>query len=96
MGHSHRAKGLGVGVDKAWITAERPAHCLPDAALQQIVTLGVPETFMPAWGDRLSEVQIQAIVGFMCSWEPTAPEVAQPVRVRGPWWQGCPVAGQPQ
>ncbi|MBN2147735.1 MAG: c-type cytochrome [Anaerolineales bacterium] len=65
----------------------------PDAALQQIITLGVPETSMPAWGDRLSEAQIQAIVGFIRSWEPTAPEVAQPVRVRGPWWQGNTAAG---
>ncbi len=65
----------------------------PDAALQQIITLGVPETSMPAWGDRLIEAQIQAIVGFIRSWEPTAPEVAQPVRVRGPWWQGSTSAG---
>lgn len=60
----------------------------PDAALLQIITLGVPETAMPAWGDRMSEAQIQAVVGFIRSWEPTSPEVPQPVRVRGPWWQG--------
>jgi mono/diheme cytochrome c family protein len=65
----------------------------PDSALQQIITLGVPETAMPAWGDRLNEAQIQAIVGFIRSWEPTAPEVAQPVRVRGPWWRGGAAAG---
>ncbi|MCU0484874.1 MAG: c-type cytochrome [Anaerolineales bacterium] len=65
----------------------------PDAALEQIITLGVPETAMPAWGDRLSEAEIQAIVGFIRSWETTAPEVAQPVRVRGPWWQGNTTAG---
>ncbi len=65
----------------------------PDAALEQIITLGVPGTSMPAWGDRLSEAQIQAIVGFIRSWEATAPEVAQPVRVRGPWWQGNTSAG---
>ncbi len=68
----------------------------PDAALEQIVTLGVPETSMPAWGDRLSEAQIQSIVGFMRSWEPTAPEVAQPVRVRGPWWKGSAAPGGQQ
>ena len=65
----------------------------PDSALEQIVSLGVPGTSMQAWADRLSEAQIQAIVGFMRSWEPTAPEVAQPVRVRGPWWQGSTSAG---
>lgn len=57
-----------------------------DLALQQIITLGVPGTSMPAWGDRLLESEIQAIVGFMRSWEPTAPEVATPTRSRGPWW----------
>ncbi len=68
----------------------------PDAALQQIITLGVPETSMPAWGDRLSEAQIQAVVGFIRSWEPAAPEIAQPVRVRGPWWQGNAAPGGSQ
>jgi mono/diheme cytochrome c family protein len=66
----------------------------PDPALQQIITLGVPQTAMPAWGDRLNEAQIQAIVGFIRSWEPTAPEVALPVRVRGPWWQANASVGQ--
>lgn len=58
-----------------------------DAALQQIITLGVPNTAMPAWGDRLTDAEIQAIVGFIRSWEPTAPEVAVPARGGGgPWW----------
>ena len=58
-----------------------------DAALQQIITLGVPGTAMPAWGDRLTDADIQAIVGFIRSWEPTAPEVATPARGGGgPWW----------
>lgn len=59
-----------------------------DAAMQQIITLGVPDTAMPAWGDRMPESDIQAIVGFIRSWEPNAPEVAQPVRIGGPWWAG--------
>jgi mono/diheme cytochrome c family protein len=59
-----------------------------DAVLQQIIALGVPETAMPAWGDKMMEAEIQAIVGFIRSWEPTAPEVAEPVRGGGsPWWQ---------
>jgi mono/diheme cytochrome c family protein len=58
-----------------------------DLAIQQIITLGVPDTAMPAWGDRMSEPEIQAIVGFVRSWEPTAPEVATPVRGgQGPPW----------
>jgi mono/diheme cytochrome c family protein len=59
----------------------------PDNAIQQIITLGVPGTAMPAWGDRMTDVQIQAITGFIRSWEPNAPEVAEPARSRGPWWQ---------
>ncbi len=58
-----------------------------DLAIQQIVTLGVPGTAMPAWGDRLADFEIQAIVGFIRAWEPTAPEVATPARGGGgPWW----------
>lgn len=68
-----------------------------DAALQQIITQGVPGTAMPSWGDRLSEAEIQAVVGFIRSWEPNAPEVAEPARGGGgPWWQsgGSTPSGQ--
>lgn len=59
-----------------------------DFAIQQIVTLGIPNTAMTAWGDRLSDAEIQAIVGFIRSWEPAAPKVAQIARGGGgPWWQ---------
>lgn len=59
-----------------------------DAAIQQIITLGVPGTAMPAWGDRLTEAEIQAIVGYLRSWEATAPDVATPARGGGgPWWK---------
>ncbi len=61
-----------------------------DQAIQQIITLGVPGTAMPAWGDRMTEAEIQAIVGFLRQWEATAPEVAQPLGppsgVGGPPW----------
>ncbi|HFC08788.1 MAG TPA: c-type cytochrome [Chloroflexi bacterium] len=58
-----------------------------DLALQQIITNGVPGTAMPAWGTRLTEAEIQAIVGYIRSWEPTAPEVAEPAaQGGGPWW----------
>lgn len=59
-----------------------------DLAIQQIVTNGVPGTAMPTWGDRMSETEIQAIVGFIRQWEATAPEVAVPTRGGGggpPW-----------
>jgi len=58
-----------------------------DAAIQQIVTLGVPGTAMPSWGDRMTDAEIQAVVGFIRAWEPNAPEVAEPARGGGPWWQ---------
>ena len=64
-----------------------------DAAIQQIVTRGVPDTPMPAWGDRMTDAEIQSIVGFIRSWEDTAPDVATPSgRGRqggggGPPWQ---------
>jgi len=60
-----------------------------DAAIQQIITHGVPGTAMPVWGDRLADDEIQAIVGFIRSWQPTAPAVATLARgAGGPWWAG--------
>lgn len=59
-----------------------------DQAIQQIITLGVPGTAMPTWGDRMTDSDIQAIVGFIRQWEPTAPEVATITRPGGggpPW-----------
>jgi mono/diheme cytochrome c family protein len=72
-----------------------------DLALQQIITLGVPGTAMPAWGDRMTDADIQAIVGFIRQWEATAPEVAQPMGppsgVGGPPWlrNSNPTSDQP-
>jgi mono/diheme cytochrome c family protein len=60
-----------------------------DQAIELIVTGGVPGTAMPVWGDRMVASDIQAIVGFIRQWEPTAPEVAVPTRPGGgggpPW-----------
>jgi len=56
-----------------------------DVAMQQIISLGVPDTAMPAWGDRMTEADIQAVVGYIRAWEPNAPAVATPLR--GPWWK---------
>jgi len=59
-----------------------------DQAMQQIITFGVPGTAMPSWGDRMTDADIQAIVGFIRQWEPTAPEVAVLARPSGggPRW----------
>ena len=59
-----------------------------DQALQQIITNGVPGTAIPAWGTRMSDADIQAIVGFIRQWEATAPETATPIRGGGgPAWR---------
>jgi mono/diheme cytochrome c family protein len=59
-----------------------------DQALQLIITNGVPGTAMPAWGTRMTDADIQAIVGFIRQWEATAPEVATPVQGGGgPAWR---------
>lgn len=59
-----------------------------DQALQLIITNGVPGTAMPAWGTRMTDADIQAIVGFIRQWEAAAPEVATPVMGGGgPAWR---------
>ena len=50
----------------------------PDAAIQQIISLGVSGTSMPAWGGRLTEADIAALTAYLRSLEPTAPAMAQP------------------
>ncbi len=71
-----------------------------DQAMMAIIANGVPGTIMPAWGDRMSESDLQALVGFIRQWEPTAPEVAVPVRPGGgrggpPWLRGTAVPAAP-
>ena len=50
-----------------------------DQAIKAIISNGVPGTQMPAWGGRLSDNNLNALVSFIRSWEPTAPAVAQPM-----------------
>lgn len=69
-----------------------------DQAMQLIISGGVPGTAMPAWGDRMTESDIQAIVGFIRQWGPTAPEVAVPTRPGGggpPWLRNNNTTTQP-
>lgn len=69
-----------------------------DAAMIQIVTLGVPGTAMPAWGDRLGASEIEAIVAYVRAWEASAPAVAAP-QTRGgggPPWLRNNAAPNPQ
>ena len=51
-----------------------------DQAIKAIISQGVPDTRMPAWGGRLSDAQLNALVSYIRSWEPTAPAVAEPTQ----------------
>lgn len=49
-----------------------------DVQIHQIIRMGVGGTVMPAWGGRLSEAQINEIIAFLRSMEPSAPTITQP------------------
>jgi mono/diheme cytochrome c family protein len=51
----------------------------PDAAIYQIIAGGVPGTLMPAWGSRLTDYDLQALVAYLRSFEATAPPVLPPI-----------------
>jgi mono/diheme cytochrome c family protein len=51
----------------------------PDAAIYQIIAGGVPGTLMPAWGSRLSDQELQSLVAFLRSQEPSAPAILPPI-----------------
>jgi len=51
----------------------------PDAAIYQIVAGGIPGTLMPAWGSRLTDQEIQSLVAFLRSNEPSAPAILPPI-----------------
>jgi len=51
----------------------------PDAAIYQIIAGGVPDTLMPAWGSRLNDQDIQSLVAFLRSMEPSAPAIVPPI-----------------
>jgi cbb3-type cytochrome c oxidase subunit III len=53
----------------------------PDAAIYQIIAGGVSQTLMPAWGNRLSDYDIQTLVAYLRSLEATAPPIVEPVIV---------------
>ena len=48
-----------------------------DQAIKAIISQGVPDTRMPAWGGRLTDEQLTSLVSFLRSWEPDAPSAAQ-------------------
>lgn len=51
----------------------------PDAAIYQIIAGGVPGTLMPAWGNRLTDQDIQGLVAYLRGLEDTAPPILPPI-----------------
>jgi len=51
----------------------------PDAAIYQIIAGGIPDTLMPAWGSRLNDQDLQSLVAFLRSQEPSAPAILPPI-----------------
>ncbi len=49
-----------------------------DQAIKAIISQGVPDTRMPAWGGRLTDEELNSLVSFIRAWQPDAPAVAQP------------------
>ena len=71
----HGADGYGTAMAPA-LNSQQFLTDTPDAAIQQIIALGVSGTRMPAWGGRLTEYDIAALTAYLRSWEPTAPAIA--------------------
>jgi mono/diheme cytochrome c family protein len=51
----------------------------PDAVIYQIIAGGIPDTLMPAWGNRLSDYDLQTLVAYLRSLEPSAPAILPPI-----------------
>jgi cbb3-type cytochrome c oxidase subunit III len=51
----------------------------PDSAIYQIIAGGVPDSLMPAWGNRLTDYDLQSLVAFLRNLEPSAPAILPPV-----------------
>ena len=48
-----------------------------DAAIRQIIAMGVSGTVMPAWGGRFSDAQMNDIVAYLRSLQATAPTITE-------------------
>jgi cbb3-type cytochrome c oxidase subunit III len=72
----HGTDGFGTPLAPA-LNSQQFLTDTPDAAIQQIIALGVTGTKMPAWGGRLSEADIAALTAYLRSLEPTAPAIVR-------------------
>jgi mono/diheme cytochrome c family protein len=73
----HGTSGQGTQLAPA-LNTQNFLNNTPDAAIRQIIAMGVDGTMMPAWGGRLTDTDIDAITAYLRSWESAAPPVAQP------------------
>lgn len=71
----HGATGFGTPLAPA-LNNKTFLSQTPDAAIQQIISLGVTGTSMPAWGGYLTEADIAAVTAYLRSLEATAPVIA--------------------
>lgn len=71
----HGAEGYGTRMAPA-LNSQAFLGQTPDAAIQQIISLGITGSSMPAWGGYLTEADIAALTAFLRSWEPDAPAIA--------------------
>jgi cbb3-type cytochrome c oxidase subunit III len=92
-GHCHGSDGQGTRMAPALNVQSFLAET-NDQAIKAIISQGVSNTRMPAWGGRLSDEELNSLVSFIRAWEPIAPAVAQPSMggMMGgggpPWMQG--------
>jgi len=91
--HCHGSEGQGRPIAPA-LNVQGFLGETNDLAIKTIIAQGVPDTAMPAWGDRLGDEELNALVSFIRAWEPTAPVVAEMERGRPagrggpPWMRG--------
>jgi mono/diheme cytochrome c family protein len=67
----------GQGVDAPALNSQQFLGSVSDEQIRSIIRGGVPGTAMPAWlsdyGGPLTDQEIAALVTYIRSWEPTAP-----------------------
>jgi len=69
---------MGQGVDAPALNSEQFLSEASDLQMHRLTAVGVPGTDMPAWwneiGGPFTDEQIEAVVAYMRSWEPDAPD----------------------
>ena len=69
---------MGQGVDAPALNSQQFLENASDLQIHRLTAIGVPGTEMPAWwneiGGPLTDEQIAAVVAYVRSWEPNAPD----------------------